>query len=121
MFAQRLLRNTPPAATPDQLWQYVEATWTAVPQGYIQSLFDSMPRRVAAVIANNGDYTNYLFCHHPHVTRSCNFNRLVFVQHVICQINFAVISLVFLSVAFCVASSVSSSNFLEQYISFQVK
>lgn len=59
MLAQRLARDTPPAATPDQLWQYVEAAWTAVPQGYIQSLFDSMPRRVAAVIANNGGHTNY--------------------------------------------------------------
>ncbi|GFT45782.1 hypothetical protein TNCV_2008371 [Trichonephila clavipes] len=24
-------RDTPPAATPDQLWQYVKAAWTAVP------------------------------------------------------------------------------------------
>ncbi|GFY36526.1 transposable element Tcb1 transposase [Trichonephila clavipes] len=32
MLAQRLARDTPPAATPDQLWQYVEAAWTAVPQ-----------------------------------------------------------------------------------------
>ena len=59
MLAQRLAWDTPPAATPDQLWQYVEAAWTAIPQGYIQSLFDSMPRRVAAVIANNDGYTNY--------------------------------------------------------------
>ncbi|GFV59251.1 transposable element Tcb1 transposase [Trichonephila clavipes] len=58
MLAQRLARNTPLAATPDQLWQYVEASWTAVPQGYIQSLFDSMPRCVVAVIANNGRYIN---------------------------------------------------------------
>ncbi|GFW20438.1 hypothetical protein TNCV_4547051 [Trichonephila clavipes] len=35
MLAQRLFWNKPPAATPDQLWQYVEAPWTAVPQGYI--------------------------------------------------------------------------------------
>ncbi|GFW06510.1 hypothetical protein TNCV_2188431 [Trichonephila clavipes] len=38
MLAQRLFQDTPPAATPDQLWQYVEAAWIAVPQGYIQSL-----------------------------------------------------------------------------------
>ncbi|GFX89005.1 hypothetical protein TNCV_2853051 [Trichonephila clavipes] len=31
MFAQRLVRDTPLAATPDQLRQHVEATWTAVP------------------------------------------------------------------------------------------
>ncbi|GFV98744.1 hypothetical protein TNCV_1454301 [Trichonephila clavipes] len=44
MLAQRLARDTPPTAKPDQLWQYVEAAWTAVPQRYIQSLFDSKPR-----------------------------------------------------------------------------
>ncbi|GFT14962.1 transposable element Tcb1 transposase [Trichonephila clavipes] len=54
MFAQRLPRDTLSTATPDQLWQYVDAAWTAVLQGYIQSLFDSMPRRMAAVITNNG-------------------------------------------------------------------
>ncbi|GFW30180.1 hypothetical protein TNCV_1054911 [Trichonephila clavipes] len=35
--AQRLPRDTPPAATPDQLWQYVEAAWTAESQRYIQT------------------------------------------------------------------------------------
>ncbi|GFX64690.1 HTH_38 domain-containing protein [Trichonephila clavipes] len=59
MLAQRLARNTSSTTTPDQLWQYVEAAWTAVPQGYIQSLFDSMSRCVVAVIANNGGYINY--------------------------------------------------------------
>ncbi|GFV90432.1 uncharacterized protein TNCV_50071 [Trichonephila clavipes] len=59
LLAQRLVWEAPPASTPDKLWQYVEASWTALPQGYIQSFFGSMPRRVAAVIANNGDYTNY--------------------------------------------------------------
>ncbi|UYV71212.1 hypothetical protein LAZ67_8002204 [Cordylochernes scorpioides] len=36
-----------PAATPDQHWQRVEAAWSAVPQEHIQSLFESMPWRVA--------------------------------------------------------------------------
>ncbi|GFV90070.1 transposable element Tcb1 transposase [Trichonephila clavipes] len=58
MLAQRLAGFPPPAATPDQLWQYVEAAWTAVPQKYIQSLLDSMQMRVAAVMANNGGYTS---------------------------------------------------------------
>ncbi|GFY01817.1 transposable element Tcb1 transposase [Trichonephila clavipes] len=57
MVAQRLTQITPPAATPDQLWQRVEAAWSAVPQEHIQSLFESMPRRVAAVISNNGGYS----------------------------------------------------------------
>ncbi|GFS71692.1 transposable element Tcb1 transposase [Trichonephila clavipes] len=59
MVAQRLTQITPPAATPDELWQRVEAAWSAVPPKYIQSLFESMPRRVAAVISNNGGYTGY--------------------------------------------------------------
>ncbi|GFX01224.1 hypothetical protein TNCV_4581901 [Trichonephila clavipes] len=37
-----------PAATPDQLWQRVEAAWSAVPQEHIQSLFESMPRDLSA-------------------------------------------------------------------------
>ncbi|GFW86011.1 transposable element Tcb1 transposase [Trichonephila clavipes] len=57
MFVQRLTQITPPAATPDQLWQRVEAAWSAVPQEHIQSLFESMPRRVAAVISNTGGYS----------------------------------------------------------------
>ncbi|GFY33176.1 transposable element Tcb1 transposase [Trichonephila clavipes] len=56
---QRLSRDTPHAATPDQLWQYVEAAWTAVAQGYIQSFFVSMLSHVAAVIAKDGGYTYY--------------------------------------------------------------
>ncbi|GFU75638.1 transposable element Tcb1 transposase [Trichonephila clavipes] len=59
MVAQRLTQITPPAATPDQLWQRVEAAWSAEPQEHIQSLFESMPRRVAAVISNNGGYSGY--------------------------------------------------------------
>ncbi|GFX78795.1 transposable element Tcb1 transposase [Trichonephila clavipes] len=40
MVAQRLTQITPPAATPDQLWQRVEVAWSAVPQEHIQSLFE---------------------------------------------------------------------------------
>ncbi|GFV25069.1 transposable element Tcb1 transposase [Trichonephila clavipes] len=59
MVAQRLTQITLPAATPDQLWQRVEAAWSAVPHEPIQSLFESMPRRVAAGISNNGGYSGY--------------------------------------------------------------
>ncbi|GFW94288.1 transposable element Tcb1 transposase [Trichonephila clavipes] len=59
MVAQRLIQLTTPAAKPDQLWQRVEAAWSAVPQEHIQSLFESMPRRVAVVISNNGGYSGY--------------------------------------------------------------
>ncbi|GFW32361.1 transposable element Tcb1 transposase [Trichonephila clavipes] len=59
IITQRLTQVTPPAATPDQLWQSVEAAWSSVPQEHIQSLLESMPRRVVAVISNNGGYSSY--------------------------------------------------------------
>ncbi|GFX09579.1 transposable element Tcb1 transposase [Trichonephila clavipes] len=59
MVAQRLTQITPPTATPDQIWQRMEAAWSAVPQEHIQSLFESVPRRVAAVVSNNGGYSGY--------------------------------------------------------------
>ncbi|GFU92112.1 transposable element Tcb1 transposase [Trichonephila clavipes] len=59
IFVQRLTQITPPAATPDQLWQRVKTAWSAVPQEHIESLFESMPRRLAAVISNNGGYSGY--------------------------------------------------------------
>ncbi|GFY29880.1 transposable element Tcb1 transposase [Trichonephila clavipes] len=48
MAAQRLTQITHPAATPDKLCERVEAAWSAVSQEHIQSLFESIPRRVAA-------------------------------------------------------------------------
>ncbi|GFY26154.1 transposable element Tcb1 transposase [Trichonephila clavipes] len=59
MVAQRLTQITPPAATPDQLWQRVEAAWSDLPQEHIQNLFKSMPRRVAALISNYDGYSGY--------------------------------------------------------------
>ncbi|GFT42474.1 transposable element Tcb1 transposase [Trichonephila clavipes] len=59
MVAQRMTQITSPAATPDQLWECVEVSRSAVPQEYIQSLFESMPKRVAAVIFSNGGYSGY--------------------------------------------------------------
>ncbi|GFU44888.1 HTH_Tnp_Tc3_2 domain-containing protein [Trichonephila clavipes] len=56
MVVQRLTQITPPAATPDQLLQRVEAAWSAVPQEQRLSLFESMPRHVAAVISKNSGY-----------------------------------------------------------------
>ncbi|GFV97657.1 transposable element Tcb1 transposase [Trichonephila clavipes] len=59
MVAQQLTQITPPAFTPDPLWQRVEAAWSAVPQEHIQSLFESMPRRVTVEISHNGGYSGY--------------------------------------------------------------
>ncbi|GFX58524.1 hypothetical protein TNCV_417041 [Trichonephila clavipes] len=49
MVVQRLTQITPPAFTPDQFWQRVKAALAAVPQEHIQSLFESMPRRVVVL------------------------------------------------------------------------
>ncbi|GFW85534.1 transposable element Tc3 transposase [Trichonephila clavipes] len=62
MVAQRLTQGggiTPSAAKSDQLWQRVESAWSAVPQEHIQCLLESMPRRVPAMISNNGGYSGY--------------------------------------------------------------
>ncbi|GFW70846.1 transposable element Tcb1 transposase [Trichonephila clavipes] len=59
MAAERLTQMTPPAATTDQLWQRGEAAWSAVLQEHIQSLFESVPRCVAAMISYNGGYSGY--------------------------------------------------------------
>ncbi|GFV25013.1 transposable element Tcb1 transposase [Trichonephila clavipes] len=59
MVAPRLTQITPPFATPDQLWQRVDAAWSAAPQEHVQSLFESMPRRAAAVISKNDGYSGY--------------------------------------------------------------
>ncbi|GFU27495.1 transposable element Tcb1 transposase [Trichonephila clavipes] len=106
MVAQRLIHITPPAAIPVKLLKCVEAAWSAVPQEHIQSLFESMPRRVAAVISNNGGYSGYLFWQEAHFTEFYKFNHLILGQHVIYKMNFVVLGLVFLGVEFTVASSV---------------
>ncbi|GFW39963.1 transposable element Tcb1 transposase [Trichonephila clavipes] len=59
MVAQGLSQITPPAATPDQLWQRMEVAWSAVPKENVQNRYESMPRRVAAVISNNRGYSGY--------------------------------------------------------------
>ncbi|GFT93929.1 hypothetical protein TNCV_2133171 [Trichonephila clavipes] len=50
MVAERLSRHNRAATTDDELWHRVEATWSSVPVHAIQSLFDSMCRRISAVI-----------------------------------------------------------------------
>ncbi|GFU87615.1 transposable element Tcb1 transposase [Trichonephila clavipes] len=59
MVAQQSTQITPLAATPDPLWQRVKAAWSTEPQEHIQSLFESMPKRVSVVISNNGGYSGY--------------------------------------------------------------
>ncbi|GFS57823.1 hypothetical protein TNCV_2909181 [Trichonephila clavipes] len=54
MVAERLAHNHTRATTVDELWHRVEAAWAFVLLHAIQSLFDSMPRRINAVITARG-------------------------------------------------------------------
>ncbi|UYV82757.1 K02A2.6-like [Cordylochernes scorpioides] len=47
----RRLHALPPPRSEDELWQMVEREWRAIPQDAIRTLFDSLPRPVAACIA----------------------------------------------------------------------
>ncbi|PRD27402.1 UNVERIFIED_CONTAM: hypothetical protein NCL1_35463 [Trichonephila clavipes] len=53
------LLNTCGIGSKDELMLRKEAIWNSLPQGDIQNLFDSMPRRIAALIAARGGYTKY--------------------------------------------------------------
>ena len=50
--------ETPPAGITG-LWERVEKEWNNIPASVCQNLIESMPRRVAAVLADNGGYTKY--------------------------------------------------------------
>ncbi|GFS51394.1 uncharacterized protein TNCV_548741 [Trichonephila clavipes] len=50
---------TRPAALKDELLLRIQAIWNSLPQAEIQNLFDSMLRRIVALIAARGGYTKY--------------------------------------------------------------
>ncbi|GFV31671.1 hypothetical protein TNCV_2189841 [Trichonephila clavipes] len=54
MTAERLSRHHTSVTTVNELWHRVEAAWAFVPVHAIQSLFDSMPMRISAVITARG-------------------------------------------------------------------
>ncbi|GFX56888.1 transposable element Tcb2 transposase [Trichonephila clavipes] len=54
-----LIRDPHPAASKDELLLRIQAIWNSLPQADIQNLFDSMPCRIAALIAARGGYTKY--------------------------------------------------------------
>lgn len=56
---RRLARDPRPTSSTDELWIRIQATWNALPQADIQNLFDSMPRRIAALISAHGGHTKY--------------------------------------------------------------
>ena len=56
---RRLARDPRLVASAVELWVSIQTIWNALPQADIQNLFDSMPRRVAALIVARGGYTKY--------------------------------------------------------------
>ncbi|GFY13084.1 transposable element Tcb1 transposase [Trichonephila clavipes] len=59
LVGRRLARDPHPAASKDELLLRIQAIWNSLPQADIQNLFDSVPRRFAALIAARGGYTKY--------------------------------------------------------------
>ncbi|GFU39772.1 hypothetical protein TNCV_1949621 [Trichonephila clavipes] len=59
MVGRRLARDPRPAASKDKLLLRIQAIWNSFPQADIQNLFDSMPRRIAALIVAHSGYTKY--------------------------------------------------------------
>ncbi|GFS95605.1 transposable element Tcb1 transposase [Trichonephila clavipes] len=59
LVGRRLDRDKRSAALKGKLLLYIEAIWISFPQADIQNLFDSMPRRIASLIAARGGYTKY--------------------------------------------------------------
>ncbi|GFW75273.1 transposable element Tcb1 transposase [Trichonephila clavipes] len=59
LVGRRLARDPRPAASKDELLLRLQAIWNSLPQADIQNLFDSIPRRSAALIAMRGGYTKY--------------------------------------------------------------
>jgi transposase len=52
-------RRTPPPSNLKELEQYVKQAWKELPPEYYKKLIDSMPRRIKAVIAADGNATKY--------------------------------------------------------------
>ncbi|GFV64586.1 transposable element Tcb1 transposase [Trichonephila clavipes] len=52
-------RDQRPAASKDELLLHIQAIWNSFPEADIQNLFDSMPRRVATLIAARSGCTKY--------------------------------------------------------------
>ncbi|GFS85005.1 transposable element Tcb1 transposase [Trichonephila clavipes] len=59
LVGRRLARYLRPAASKNELLLRIQAIWNSLPQAGIQNLFDSIPRRITALIAVCGGYTKY--------------------------------------------------------------
>ncbi|GFW90033.1 hypothetical protein TNCV_3484851 [Trichonephila clavipes] len=59
LVGRRLSRDPRSAASKDELLLRIQVIWNSLPQAEIQNLFDSMPHRIAELIAAHGGYTKY--------------------------------------------------------------
>ncbi|GFY19744.1 transposable element Tcb1 transposase [Trichonephila clavipes] len=59
LVGRRLARDPPPAASKGERLLRIQKMWNYFPHADIQNLCDSMPRRIAALIAARGGYTKY--------------------------------------------------------------
>ncbi|KAJ4438525.1 hypothetical protein ANN_14470 [Periplaneta americana] len=59
MVGRQLVRHGHPAPTLEALWTHIQTAWREIPQEHIQTLFDSMPRCLKALIAVHGGVTPY--------------------------------------------------------------
>ncbi|GFV53029.1 transposable element Tcb2 transposase [Trichonephila clavipes] len=59
LVGRRLARDPCPAASKEKHLLRIQAIWNSLPQADIQNLFDSMLRRIAALIAARNGYTKY--------------------------------------------------------------
>ncbi|GFY16218.1 transposable element Tc1 transposase [Trichonephila clavipes] len=56
---RRIARDLRPVASTDELTLRIQTIWNTLPQTDIKNLFNSMLRRVAALIAVRGSHTKY--------------------------------------------------------------
>ncbi|GFX85553.1 transposable element Tc1 transposase [Trichonephila clavipes] len=56
---RRIARDLRPVASTDELWLRIQTKWNTLPQTDIKNVFNSMARRVAALIAARVGGSNY--------------------------------------------------------------
>ena len=59
LIGRRQARDLRLAASKHKLRLCIQAIWNSLPQADIQNLFDSIPRRIAAIIAAREGHTKY--------------------------------------------------------------
>ncbi|CAK5267780.1 unnamed protein product [Mycena citricolor] len=56
---KKVRKRKPLPSNVEQLWTALQEEWARIDEGYIESLYDSMPRRIRALIAAKGGNTSY--------------------------------------------------------------